>query len=335
MNTAILKVDKKTHSHSATRAGLIPALVLPILFFALALALPEVSRDSVAASLRLCACSLIPSLFPFTVAGEMLISLYASGEKRKRNVSLFETIFGISGNGAIVFLLGAVCGLPLGGRYAVSLYEKGTITREDCESLIGISTNAGVGFTVVGIGVSLFGSARFGWLLYFTQIFSAITAGRLLKRERSVDSIAPVNRQTDELSFSRILTDSIVSSAFSMLKICGFVVFFGVVTDFIKLFASLMGLPATLTALMCAMTEITSACSFSSGMLRFISPVTAQSAHIITFFAVGYAGLCAHMQVASFASRAGISMRRYHLTKLLTGLISAVTGSLILHFIPI
>ena len=318
----------KAHNTSAS------LIILPLLFFALLLAFPEASRAAVDSSLQLCAQKLIPSLFPFMVAGELFFALGAGETVGRLLGKPFSRLFGISENGVSAFLLGAVCGLPLGAKYALSLYKNGEITKSDCEKLMGISTNAGIGFVVVGIGVSIYGSVRLGWLLYLCQIVASSVTGILLKGDRKTCLTKPVISQKAKNSFPALFADAVASSAVSLIKICGFVIFFGVLSAFTVSASSFFSLPTLIPATVISFTELTAACEILREISLSNSPVIHQSSRILTFFAVGFAGLSVHMQTASFALEHNVGIRKYLLTKLISGVICALLGAAVLHFLP-
>ena len=338
MNTSIHKKRNATLTGSpsslAAPSPEITFIAVTLTFFALLLAFPDIARGSVMTSLTACFAKLIPSLFPFMVAGDLFFSLGAGEMIGKRLGKPFRKLFGISENGVSAFLLGAVCGLPLGAKYALSLYKSGSISRSDCERLMGISTNSGPGFVVAGIGLSLYGSVRLGWILYLCQIGASVISGILLRGRKGSVIIAPTTHKTRRKPLSVLITEAVSSSVINILKICGFVVFFGVLTEFIVSACAFLSLPALLTATLSAFTELTSACEILHVFSLSNTSLTLHSAHILTFFAVGFSGMCAHLQTASLTDGHSVSMRTYYLTKLLSGIICALLGASALHFLP-
>lgn len=338
MNTSVREKQSFFLNTSAVRnshRSNISLIAITCLFFVIILAFPDVSARAVKSSLTLCFYKLIPSLFPFMILGDMFFS-FGAGEVAGRLLGKpFNKLFGISENGVGAFVLGAVCGLPLGAKYALKLYENGDISKSDCERLMGISTNAGLGFVTAGVGVATFGSARFGIALYLCQIAAAVICGVLQKSKPNIQTIAPVTRKNSKKQFSIVFTSAVSDSTLSLLKICGFAVFFGVLTEFLRSAAILFSLPPLFFATISAFPELTSACEILHTFSLSNAPVTLYSAHILTFFAVGFCGFCVHFQVASFVDGYGISMRRYYLTKLLSGVICALLGAAVLHFIPL
>ncbi len=338
MNTYIpLKKEKKTVKAEKICAGrdkATPFFMLCLMFFVFLLAFPDIARKAVLHALEICASTLIPVLFPFMVISDIMLYLGLDKVSGRIFGKPFKKIFGISENGTSAFILGCVCGLPLGGKYAVSLYKNGKISKNECERLIGISSNAGLGFVVIGVGKGIWGSSLFGVAVYLCQIVAAIICGALLFRPKNHVSIAPVAADFENKPFSAIITDAVCTSAVAMLKVCGFVIFFASVSAFLSELCRLFYLPPLFFATLSAFTEISFSCVTLHDFFLSGSVAGVNCAKLLTFFAVGYAGFSAHLQLASFAIDSDVSMRKYHLMKLLQGVVCAFMGAIVLRFIP-
>lgn len=318
------------HASSESERTNYPSLALPlifaILFFIMLTLFPAVSRKSVSDSLMLCYTKLIPSLFLFIVASDVLFSCGAAELIGVILGAPFEKLFGISRNGVGAFLIGLVCGLPLGGKYAITLFEKGLISGSDCERLIGISNNAGMGFVVVGIGYGFWGSTAFGWLLYVCEIISSITVGICFKRKAIPIYIAPKSEIQTKNKLSSIICSSVQSASYSMLQICGFVIFFSALSAFISELLANVGAPAILSLVPSAILEISTGCEALHSFSLSNEPVACEIAKALTFFSVGFSGMSAHFQLSSFALKSKIKMKTYYAQKLLCGIICTLFG---------
>lgn len=297
----------------------------------LLLSFPNAVKNSVLKSLTLCTGVLIPSIFPFTVIGEIFFSSGAANTLGKAIGKPFKRLFGISEAGVGAFLLGLVCGLPLGGRYALTLYSSGCISKDECERLMGLSSNAGLGFVVAGVG-GIWGNMKLGWLLYLTQIISVTVVGAVLFRPKICISIAPVIVKTNKTSLSKAIVGAISSGTLNMLRACAFVVIFGVITSFIELACAFFNLPTIFLAVTSAFTEISYACSF---LHTFSLTGALSGAKALTFFAVTFSGFCAHAQLSSMAVELDVGMKKYYCIRLVSAIFSAVIGSFICKLYPL
>ena len=102
---------------------------------------PDVAIEYITSGLRLCAVTVIPSLFPFLVLSELIVS-GGIGRLLLRPVSgLLAGLFRLPPDGCCAILLGMFCGFPVGARAAVSAYDAGRLTRDEAERVICASTN--------------------------------------------------------------------------------------------------------------------------------------------------------------------------------------------------
>lgn len=273
-------------------------------------------RDAAAAvvdSLSVCASKLIPSLFPFMVLTNLICSTGLADIISRAIGGAFARATGIPASGAPVFLLGSLGGFPVGAVAARRLADNGELSKNDAARLIAFSNNAGLAFCVGGIG-SLFGGSAVGWKLWAIQLGAAILIA-LISADRGKKAAAkPLSRQKSTLSAGEILgafADSVTSAALAMLKICAFAVFFGTLGDVIcRIFPDF---PACIAASFC---ELTLAARLSAKLGSAGLPICA--------FALGFAGFSVHSQVAAVLLDSGISMRRFFVSKLAQGFVSAL-----------
>ena len=143
---------------------------------------PDVAIEYITSGLRLCAVTVIPSLFPFLVLSELIVS-GGIGRLLLRPVSgLLAGLFRLPPDGCCAILLGMFCGFPVGARAAVSAYDAGRLTRDEAERVICASTNPSSAFLLNAVGVSLHGNRRYGSALLTVTLLSALLIGILLGR---------------------------------------------------------------------------------------------------------------------------------------------------------
>lgn len=309
-------------------------MLLTAAFCAYLLLHPHISPHAVYSALGFCLTTLIPSLFPMMVAGEILI-LSGFGELCAKSIGkVFQKLFGIRGEGAAAFALGCVCGYPVGGKTAISLYGEGRLTLPECELLCALSNNAGPGFVIAGIGAVMWGSTGFGVILYITEIISAVIAAVLMKRLFLPSLTSPQNENITIPSnerrrgFSEIFSTAVSSGVTAILKVCGFVVLFEILlTGVFSMIPDFPGIKL-LTCIVSSALEITSG-AVSTNNFALSGSNTAQIiGKVMTFALVGWGGLSAHMQLNSFAAEKGVVLKKYYLVKAMTAFIAALFGLL-------
>lgn len=298
----------------------------------------ELAIDYMERGMKLCVVSVIPSLFPFMVASELIVSSGAAeyiGRFLKRP---FKRLFGVGGDGASAFLLGMVCGFPVGTRASLSLYKKNRISRGEFSRLICFSNVPSSAFVISAVGATLFGCRAFGIALYCITILSALIIGIILnviygeaeEKENDRTDADVADKKTSHAnergggisSFS----GAVVYAANAMLGVCAFVIFFSVFTGLLGSVLEGVGVTQTAKAWLFSFFELTGGVAASAG----VKPVSL--AVIIAAFAVGWSGISVHFQVASFCDGVKVRFGRYILSKLLHGALNALFCWLYMRF---
>ena len=282
----------------------------------------EIAIEYMQTGLRLCATNVIPSLFPFMVISELLVSS-GFGEVFGKTLGMsFRRLFAISRAGSSAVLLGAVCGFPVGAKTAVSLYDRGTITREELERLLTFCNIPSSGFLISAVGISLFSSRQFGIFLYCTAMVAAFLSGiigRMLCRSRASDEIPTVSLQVDRIGVSTFTT-AVSSATASMLSVCSYVIFFSSVIGCLSHALGTLSLPAHLEALLFGVFEI------SSGVSAASMVGSTPTAAAICGFIIGWSGISVHFQIMSLCGNRGISFFPYFISKLCQGILCGVSA---------
>lgn len=284
-----------------------------IFLFLYLLRSPEKASSAVVESLEVCSLRLIPSLFPFMVLTNFICLTHMSDLLSLICGRVFSALTGLPQKGVSAFILGSVCGFPIGAVSVRNLYKNGDISSSEAAKLTAVSNNAGIAFCIGSVG-TLFNDTMVGIKLWLVQFISAVIIAIASKKGYNANILASGGEKYKHISSRGILTafaESVANAALSMLKICAFAVFFGV---FVKTIVSL--LPQFVSAFAAAICELTIAVRLSSEFGRAGLPICA--------FALGFSGMSVHSQVASVLSDSNISLRRYFVSKLLQGIVSAL-----------
>ena len=276
-------------------------LLLALLFVYL-LITPEATSASTAKALSFCANSLLPALFVYTVLAQIIVSMPITALISKR-----------LGLGGLIFVLGLLCGYPIGAKLAISLYKNGKIDKKYAEYLTSFSNNASLSFVVGFVGRGLFKRTSFGIRLFIIQAASALIGGLIMRFLLYKNGKIPKISAT--ISRKSSLRETLADTAQNMLNICACVVFFVVVGESIS---SLFALNPFLSACLKSVLE------FSSGALA--AAALPKYAFQLTAFAISFGGVSVLMQVKSLVD-SSLSLKPYALGKLI-----ACTVMLVLSF---
>jgi hypothetical protein len=222
-------------------------LALSFWLTAYSLVMTERVMETVRNALRVFAFSVLPPLAVFSVCSKLLLK---SGAVRRFRLGVFSGVpkaLGMSEGGFFAFLIGLVAGFPTGAAILSELYERGEISKGEAESLLPFCNQASAAFLFGTVGTGMLDDPRAGLVFFTAQMVTAcicicLTSG---KRRDCKTTVSP--EEAPRVSFSSVLTVSIGESAFSMLGVCGFIVFFSLLTT--ALFDTLSAIGFSVSAL--------------------------------------------------------------------------------------
>ena len=110
---------------SASRTAI---FVLCFSLFLLFLFCPKATSAELLRGLKLCADTLIPTLFPYMVISEMLVRSETISFIAPAVGRVSERIFGVSGASGAAMFIGLLCGFPVGAKIIAGLFESGVIS---------------------------------------------------------------------------------------------------------------------------------------------------------------------------------------------------------------
>lgn len=306
------------------RAGQWAFSIMSLFSLVLILRNADIAIRHMTYGLRLCVTSVIPSLFPFMVLSEIIVSTGAAQTIGQWLARPFGALFHIRRESSCALLLGLLCGFPVGTRCALSLYRQGVIERKELSRLLCFSNIPSSAFLISTVGTSLFGDHSFGVLLYVLTVFSALLLGFIIARlpqnkkkaqPSSVPSISPAPRE--EKHGISAFTNAIGSSAFAMLHICAFVVFFSVFAGALEHLLRGLSLSPSVSALLFGVFELTGGVARASTLSLPIS-------EILCAFFVGWSGISVHCQCMSLCDVPYISFRPYLFAKAAHGMLNVL-----------
>ncbi len=294
--------------------------------------------------LALWATSVLPSLFPFFIATELLCKtnfIYFMGKFLNK---IMKPFFNVPGESASALLLGTISGYPVGAKIVCNLKKQKIISKIEAERLIAYTNNSGPLFILGTVGISLFKNNQIGLLLLFSHIISCLLVGFIFKNwkkqnEFKIDYKLFKTEQNKILKlsdFGEILGDAIKNAISTILTIGGFVVLFSVILSIIEtsgifdLFAtclSRLGINEYFSkAFFYGLIELTNGMKLSSELFSLNNTISI----LLTSFLLGFGGISILLQVYSIIAKEGISIKPYFYGKFLQGIISVLICWLIL-----
>lgn len=316
--------------------------ILTVIFGLFMVFLIAFSKNNLSAAkdgLTLWATCVVPSLFPFFIATELLNYTNITSIFGKLLSKIMKPVFNIPGEGGYAFVMGIISGYPVGAKIVADFYSNGICTKNEAERMLAFTNNSGPLFVIGTVGILLFGNSTIGILLFITHILSSITVGFILgicsRFYKTSSKKLPYNNSKQEKvssslsNLGNILGNSIHSAISTVLLIGGFVVLFSVILsilnrlNIISIFSNILSyfsIPYDFSrALISGIIELTNGVNIASS----IHAKAISTNIILCAFLLGFGGFSVLLQVLSIISKFGLSIKTYFLGKLLQGLFAA------------
>ncbi len=315
---------RAAHTHTASEYlfGVFAVFCLLLILRNTAVAVDFMSRG-----LLLCARTVIPSLFPFMILSDLIVSGGFAERPLKALCAPLRHFLRLPTAGCVAVVLGLLCGFPVGCRCAVAAYERGEIDRRACERVLACASPPSSAFVIGAVGVSLWGNRVLGIVLYLTMILMALLVGGLMARKEPPVTERPTAPPSHRAGAS-LFTAAVRSSTESMLIICAYVVFFSALTGTLGHALSSLGCTETLRAVLTALFEM------SSGVSALSALSNRSLAAAFTAATLAWSGLSVHCQLLSICQGHALSLRTYFISKLLQSLLCALTVWGLLYLFP-
>lgn len=168
--------------------------------------------------------NVVPSLFPFFVAVELLKHtnlIYFLSIKLDKYM---KPIFNLPGVASFPFVMGLISGYPVGAKIVSDLYSNNLCTKKEAERMLAFTNNSGPLFIIGTVGCSFYSNTSIGILLLISHILSSISVGIILG---IASRIAPLNQFSNKFnnpnksnyySRSHLKSTSFVTSKFTANK---------------------------------------------------------------------------------------------------------------------
>jgi len=284
------------------------SITLFLVFVYILLKFSSTIHDAIIYGIRLSATVVIPSVFPFMILSDYLISIPAT--KKGIIKKCYERAFLLPHKSLSAFIAGNICGFPLGIKTASAIYEEGGLTLDQYTRLCAIANNPSIAFTVIGVGGAMRGNLLDGFTLYLSVLLATVTIA-LITRDKEV--VSQNNNHIIRQNFD--LSNSIKSAGYSSVAISSYIIFFCALGEVLN---STVKTELVLLAI-APLLEVSRACDFinNSQLLNSVASM------VFTAFALGFSGFSVHLQGFSLMYKE-VSRARYLSLKFAIGLLSSL-----------
>lgn len=321
------------------KKSIFPLLV--IVFLLLMVIFSESSFKSAHTGFMLWANNVFPSLLPFFICIELIKSTNLIEVLGKILEPLMRPLFNVPGCGAFATVLGITSGYPVGAKIVTTLREEKNCTKTEAERLLAFTNTSGPLFIIGSVGVGMFGSSKVGLLLLATHFISSICVGFLFRFYHHNDKIISqtIHNANSKPPFKismlgNLMALAIKNSISTLLLICGYMIFFSVFSNILKVTHISLYASKCISFLLNTMNF---SFEMSEPIFSGIIEVTGGISELAKLecvkyfellpcvaFVLGCGGISVCMQVNSIISNTDLSIKPYIIGKTLQGMIAGV-----------
>lgn len=199
-----------------------------ILFMFVFILFPEKYLKSSYKGIILWATCVLPSLLPFFFLTTLFAKTTSLTKLAKLN-KLTKFLFNQSGICLYTFIMSVLSGYPIGSSIVASLYSDNFIDSDEATRMSTLCSTSGPLFIVGTVGICMFNSKTYGFIILVSHILSAILCGvtfRFYGKPSNDKKLALPKNKVDNA-----LYESMYNSVLSVLLVGGFICISYIISD--------------------------------------------------------------------------------------------------------
>lgn len=285
--------------------------------------------ESVAFSISIWKDNLFPTLFPFFVISNLLMSYGFVEIIGKLLSNPMQKYFKLPGECGFVLATSLFSGFPSGAKYTKDLVKRKIISNTDGSRLLTFTHYSNPLFILGMIGSILLHNKGIALLILISHITSGILVGIIFSRkyknkeQKTKLSLKSIfnNYTSPTKSFGELLTSSIFDSLNTMFLLLGIVTIFLIITTIIN---EILKFPPFIHAVVSGILEMTQGIKLVSSLNCTILIKTVLMTGIISF-----GGISVHTQVLGIISDEKIKYKPFLIARIMHSLLSMMLVSIL------
>lgn len=283
----------------------------------------EVVLNSVKLSFSIWQNNIFPSLFPFFIIGNILISLGFPNILGEVFKNITYKLFKINKNGAFVIILSMLSGFPSSAKYIKELYLKGELNDKEATKLLTFTHFSNPLFVLGTVSCVFLNKPELGIPILVSHYLGNLFIGLIIRNyyvskedNTKVNIKNAVKNVKENKSFGFILSNSISSGINTLLLILGTISVFLVLTSLINTIFSLNSFNKTIVSGLFEMTQ---------GLKNLENlNISINIKGLISVIILSFGGLSVHMQILTILSDTKIKYFPYFIFRIFHAVISAI-----------
>ncbi|MDD4168852.1 MAG: sporulation integral membrane protein YlbJ [Desulfotomaculaceae bacterium] len=334
--------------------------ILVILFVISMMFQPSIAFEGAVMGLKTWWNIVFPSLLPFFIASEMLMSFGVVHFMGVLLEPVMRPLFNIPGTGSFVMAVGYSSGYPIAAMVTSKLRLQGLCTRVEAERMVSMCNNSSPLFMLVAVAVGMFHNPALGWIIAGAHYLSNLTLGFALRFyarhdtehipgppprskgliSHAVSQALQVQRR-DNRPLGKIMGDAVRNAVTNLLNIGGFIILFAVIIRLLTNAGCIGAMAGWLSIFLLPLgfsPEILPALASGFFEMAIGSQVTSETAVPLLqqVVAVGmilaWSGLSVHAQVAGMISETDIRMTPFIISRVAHSLLAGLYTYIIFQY---
>lgn len=278
-------------------------------------------NDTINYSLNIWVNNLIPSMFPFFIISDILISYNIINFIPKFITNIFSKIFNTNPISTTIFFLSLISGFPSSARNIKNYYTKGLISKDEANHILLFTHFANPIFILSTVSIFFLNNKTYGYIILISHYLPNFIIGLILRNKSTITNKNYTENSLICQSFSKTLITSIKSSIDTLLLILGTLTSFLIVSSFIIKFLNFSPYPSTILK---GILEITMG-------LKSLSELNISDIYkvVISTMFISFGGLSVHLQITSQITDTDINYSNFLITRIYHAIISGLLAYLI------
>ncbi|SFA46551.1 sporulation integral membrane protein YlbJ [Parageobacillus thermantarcticus] len=292
-----------------------------------------------------------PSLLPFFIVSELLISFGVVSLLGVLLEPLMRPLFRVPGVGGFVWAMGMASGYPSGAKLTARLYQEKQISTIEAERLASFTNSSNPLFIFGAVSVGFFNNPNIGIILALSHYIGNICVGMMMRfhgksqekakqKQRNHPFSLPYafrvlheTRLKNEQPLGKMLGDAVRSSVQTLLMIGGFIILFSVVNKLLYMMHITQHIAIIVqyvlhffqlskelsVPIISGLFEIT----LGSQMISQADGVELLEKAMATSFILAFGGFSVQAQVASILAEANIRFKPFFIARMMHGCFAA------------
>lgn len=234
------------HSETGKRSAVVLSVFLLLGFM---FAFPKLTLEASREGLLLWFRTLLPTLLPFMILSNFLIRFNCIEKILNPFRKIWAAILGLSPYGAYAYLLGLLCGYPMGAKLTADLYSQKFISKKEAEYLLTFANNASPMFICTFVVLECIGHEELllpsFTILYLSDYLCSLFFRAYYRTESNNERFCVSFDRQDKnkkmetsptYPLGTLIDASIMNGFETITKLCGYILLFSILAKAINQF---------------------------------------------------------------------------------------------------